>query len=41
MNVKALGDVKVVQHPKGFGLDALDVTVQGDGCDLRRLELIS
>jgi hypothetical protein len=30
-------DLKVVQTPRASGFDALDVTVQGDGRDLRRL----
>jgi hypothetical protein len=30
-------DVKVVQKPTAFGFDAIDVTLRGDGSDLRRL----
>ena len=30
-------DVKIVQKRAEFGFDALDVTVQGDGSNLRRL----
>jgi hypothetical protein len=30
-------DVKLVQKPKVYGFDAVNVIVQGDGSDLRKL----